>query len=83
MKAFGRFSSAQVTSVLVQSINWGFPKLNLIQIKLIELIWMMLATVNINSCMTSKLPIKNKKNKLPCDNLTMHILTVCSKYISM
>ena len=44
----------------------GFPKLNLSRIELIELIWMILGILNINSCVTSKLPIINKI--LPCDN---------------
>ena len=41
----------------------GFPNLNLSQI---ELIWMTLGIVNINSCVTFKLP--TIKKKLPCDN---------------
>ena len=46
----------------------GFPKLDLRHITLIELIWMTLGMVNINLniCMTYKLPII--RNKLPCDN---------------
>ena len=46
-------------------VNRGFPKLNPSRIELIEQIWMTLLIVNINSTMTSKLPII--KNKLPCD----------------
>ena len=41
----------------------GFPKINLSRIELIELIeliWMILGIVNINSCVTSKLPITKK-----------------------
>ena len=59
--------------------NRGFPKLNLSQIELIELIWMTLGVVKLNSGVTSKLPII--KEKLPCDNgiSYKHIFTVYSK----
>ena len=60
-------------------VNRGFPKLNLNWIELIELIWITLAIVNINSCVTSKIPIIKKKlpfgNKINCK----HIFTVHSK----
>ena len=57
----------------------GFPKLNLSQIELIELIWMTLGIVKINTSVTSKLPIVKKK--LPCDNRIScrQIFTIHSK----
>ena len=49
------------------SDSLGFPELNLSWTGQIELIWMTLGIVKINSCVTSKLPII--KEKLPCDNI--------------
>ena len=44
---------------------WGFPKLNLGRIELIELISIAVRIVNINLCTNHQLPIT--MNKLPCD----------------
>ena len=57
---------SNLNTVLSLKLIRVFPILNLGQIKLIELIWMTLEIVNINLCMTAKLPII--KNTLPCDN---------------
>ena len=57
------------THFLLKAYIWGFPKLNVSQIELIEpieLIWMTLGTVKINSCVTSKLSIIKKKCLLYC-----------------
>ena len=78
-RPFANDDEAMTTKVCNEpNCNRGFPKLNLSRIELIEPIWMALGLININSCVTSKLPIiKNYlpyNNGISCRNFLMYIV---------